>query len=130
VRPWLERALREEAAKMLAKPEPWAWLAERDGTTVGLLGATRPEDAAWIGVQVGLAPAAYLGEMFLRPAERGSGAAALLVRQFNEVVREAGVAVTLLHYGQVNPLSGPFWSRQGYRPLWGIWEARPASMLR
>ena len=130
LRPWTERVLHEEAARMLAKPEPWAWLAERDGTAVGLLGATRPEDAAWIGAQVRLAPAAYLGEMFLRPAERGSGAAALLTRQFHDVVRAAGVAVTLLHYGSVNPLSGPFWSRQDYRPLWVTWGATPARTLR
>jgi hypothetical protein len=37
------------------------------------------------------------------------------------------VAVTLLHYEQLNPLSVPFWSRQGYRPLWTAWQATPAS---
>ncbi|HET7013286.1 MAG TPA: GNAT family N-acetyltransferase [Streptosporangiaceae bacterium] len=130
LRPWTERALHKEATELLAKPEPWAWLAERGGTAVGYLGATRPEDAAWIASQVGLAPAAYLGEMFMRPAERGSGLAALLTGQFHDVVRAAGVPVTLLHYGVVNPLSGPFWNRQGYRPLWTTWEARPARMLR
>jgi len=35
-----------------------------------------------------------------------------------------------LHYAQVNPLSGPFWNRMGYRPLWTSWEARPAAALR
>ncbi len=30
----------------------------------------------------------------------------------------------------VNPLAVPFWGRQGYRPLWTTWEARPARMLR
>jgi GNAT superfamily N-acetyltransferase len=129
LRPWTERALHEEATRLLAKPEPWAWLAERGGTPVGLLGATRPEDATWIASQVGLAPAAYLGEMFLRPAERGSGLAALLTSQFHDVVRVTGAAVTLLHYGLVNPLSGPFWNRQGYRPLWTTWLARPARTL-
>jgi hypothetical protein len=24
----------------------------------------------------------------------------------------------------------PFWSQQGYRPLWAIWEAHPRSVLR
>jgi hypothetical protein len=38
--------------------------------------------------------------------------------------------VTLLHYGQVNPLSAPFWSQQGYRPLWTVWEAMPALAVR
>jgi hypothetical protein len=30
----------------------------------------------------------------------------------------------------MNPLSAPFWSQQGYRPLWTTWEARPASAIR
>jgi hypothetical protein len=40
------------------------------------------------------------------------------------------VAVTLLHYEQTNPLSVPFWSQQGYRPLWTSWAARPARTIR
>lgn len=130
LRPWTERALHKEASEMLAKPEPWAWLAERGETAVGLLGATRPEGASWLAPLVRRAPAAYLGEMFVQPAERGSGVAALLTSHFNDAARAAGVAVTLLHYGAVNPLSVPFWSRQGYRPLWASWEARPARTLR
>ena len=42
----------------------------------------------------------------------------------------ASVSVILLHYAQVNPLSAPFWSQQGYRPAWTSWEAWPASALR
>lgn len=30
----------------------------------------------------------------------------------------------------LNPLSAPFWSRMGYRPLWTGWEVRPAASLR
>jgi GNAT superfamily N-acetyltransferase len=130
IRPWTEAAMHKEAAELLAEPEPWAWLAERDGTPVGMLSALRPASASWIAPQVRLAPVAYLGEMFVRPAERGSGVAGLLTSQFSDAAAAAGVAVTLLHYGQVNPLSGPFWSRQGYRPLWTTWEAVPARTLR
>ena len=32
-----------------------------------------------------------------------------------------GIAAILLHYAAVNPLSGPFWSRCGYRPLFTNW---------
>jgi hypothetical protein len=35
-----------------------------------------------------------------------------------------------VHYEQMNPLSAPFWSQQGYRPLWTEWAARPAAALR
>lgn len=130
LRPWTEQVLRKEAAQLLAGPEPWAWLAERDGEPVGMLTANGPEGAASLGRLVRLTPAAYLGETFVRSDERGSGAATRLIEELNLAARAAGVAVTLLDYGQVNPLSGPFWSRQGYRPLWTTWEARPAWTLR
>jgi hypothetical protein len=33
-------------------------------------------------------------------------------------------------YEQLNPYAAAFWSRQRYRPLWTMWEARPALSLR
>jgi GNAT superfamily N-acetyltransferase len=129
-RPGTADALRREATRLLAGPSPWTWLAECDGEPVGMVQAERPERAAWIAPMVGRAPAAYLGQTFVVPDERGSGVAAALVAQLHREVDAAGVAVTLLHYEQVNPLSGPFWGRQGYRPLWITWEARPARALR
>ena len=68
--------------------------------------------------------------MIVLPGERGCGTGAALVERFHRATDEAAVAVTLLHYEQVNPLSVPFWSRQGYRPLWTSWEARPAAAIR
>jgi GNAT superfamily N-acetyltransferase len=123
-------ALRREAAGLLAGPQPWAWLAERDGEPVGLLAAQRPEAARWIAPMVRQAPAAYLMLMFVDPAERGSGTGGRLVAEFHRESDAAGVAVTLLHYEQLNPLSVPFWSRHGYRPLWTAWQATPASAIR
>ena len=129
-RPDTLAALRREAAGLLTGPEPWAWLAERDGEPVGLLAAQRPEAAHWIAPMVRQAPAAYLMLMFVHPAERGSGIGGRLVAEFHREADAAGVAVTLLHYEQLNPLSVPFWSRHGYRPLWTTWQATPASAIR
>src|SRR3984885_6840702 len=47
-RPGTPGALSHEAARVLAAPDPWVWLAERDGTAIALLYAERPEFAAWI----------------------------------------------------------------------------------
>ena len=129
-RPDTLAGLRREAAGLLAGPEPWTWLAERDGEPVALLAAQRPEAAHWIAPMVRLAPAAYLMLMFVHPAERGSGIGGRLAAEFHRAADAAGVAVTLLHYEQLNPLSVPFWSRQGYRPLWTTWQATPASVIR
>ena len=73
------------------------------------------------------APVAYLELMEVRPGQRGQGVAAALVARLHRTADESGVAVTLLHHEQVNPVSGPFWNQQGYRPLWTSWEARPAA---
>jgi GNAT superfamily N-acetyltransferase len=122
-------ALRAELAGMLAEPEPWIWLAERDGSAVGVLIA-EPPPAQWIAPLIGAAPVAYNMLTFVAPADRGSGLAAALVRRFHNASAAAAVPVTLLHYEQTNPLSAPFWARQGYRPLWTSWEARPACTMR
>jgi GNAT superfamily N-acetyltransferase len=124
------RLVREEIRGSLARPATWTWLAERRGRAVGLLVAQPPQEAGWIAGMTSLAPAAYLQTMFVDPADRGTGIGAALARSLHARLDGSGVAVTLLHHSQVNPLSAPFWYRMGYRPLWTSWEARPASALR
>lgn len=124
------RALRGEVARLLAGPEPWAWLAERGGDPVGLLVADRPEAAGWIAQRTCRSPVAYLLMLFVVPRERGAGVGAALADRLHREAAAARVAVLLLQYEQVNPLAVPFWGYQGYRPLWTTWEARPAQMLR
>ena len=58
------------------------------------------------------------------------GIGAALATRFHQAAQAADVAVTMLHYAQLNPRSMPFWSQQGYRPLWTLWEAHPAASLR
>jgi predicted N-acetyltransferase YhbS len=125
-----ERAEQRAAQQMLARPEPWTWLAERDDQAVGLLVAEPPDRAGWITAATGLGPAAYLATMSVLPGERGAGVGTALVAELHRKLDAAGAAVTLLHHGQLNPLSAPFWSRMGYRPLWTNWEIRPALALR
>ncbi len=129
-RPDSVAALRREAAARLAGPQPWTWLAERDGSPVGLLYAQGPDLAGWIAHLARPAPVAYLELMAVLPGDRGAGVGAALAARYHAAADAAGIAVTLLHYEQMNPLSAPFWSQQGYRPLWTEWEARPAAALR
>jgi len=129
-RPGAAAALRAQIAGLLGEHGPWTWLAERDGDPVGLLIAERPEVAGWIAPRTCASPVAYLLALFVVPAERGAGVGAALTWQLHHTAALAGVSVILLQYEQVNPLAVPFWGRQGYRPLWTTWEARPARMLR
>ncbi len=129
-RPSTAAALTAEFAAALAGPRPWMWLAERGGDPVGMLAAEKPEQAQWIAPRTRRAPAAYLLLMGVRAGERGSGIGAALAACLAAEAQAANVSVILLHYAQVNPLSAPFWSQQGYRPLWTCWEARPPGALR
>jgi GNAT superfamily N-acetyltransferase len=124
------RLVRDEIRDSLARSDPWTWLAERNGRAVGLLVAQPPQDAGWIAGMTSKTPAAYLQTMFVDGEERGTGIGAALARNLHTRLDGMGVAVTLLHHSQVNPLSAPFWYRLGYRPLWTSWEARPANALR
>ena len=130
LRPATESLVRGDARAALMRRPSWTWLAERDRRPVGLVAVQPPQDAAWIAGMTGSGPLAYLQAGFVVPAERGSGAAAALVRQAHDLLDAEGIAVTLLHFALANPRSGPFWARMGYRPLWTSWQARPAAALR
>jgi predicted N-acetyltransferase YhbS len=130
LRPHTERVEREAIEQTLTSPAPWTWLAERDRQAVGLLIVQPPDQAGWIAPAVSQGPVAYLATMAVLPEERGSGVGTALVANLHRQLDAAGVVVTLLHHAQLNPLSAPFWSRMGYRPLWTTWEIRPARALR
>jgi GNAT superfamily N-acetyltransferase len=129
-RPATEALVRAEVGAALRYVPAWIWIAERAGQPVGVTIVEPPEDAAWIAPMTRPGSTAYLRIGFVRPDERGGGIGATLVRHVHDQLDARGVEVTLLHYAQVNPLSGPFWNRMGYRPLWTSWEARPAAALR
>jgi len=130
LRPATEALARAETRAALAARPARAWLAERDGEPIGLIHVQPPGQSGWIAGMTRAGVTAYLPTLFVRPGERGGGVGTALVRHLHAVLDARGVDTTLLHYEQLNPLSGPFWSRMGYRPLWTRWEARPAAALR
>lgn len=123
-------AMRRECADMLAPAVPWTWLAETDGEAVGVLCAQGPDAVSWIAPMVRSAPVAYNDLTAVLPGHRSGGVGAALTAVLHREVEAAAIPVTLLHYDQMNPLSVPFWNRQGYRPLWTTWEAKPARSMR
>ena len=130
LRPATEALVREATRKALARRQAWVWVAERNGRLVGLVHVLPPDESAWIAGMTRPGTTAYLQSMFAMPDERGGGLGAALVKHAHDELDARGISITLLHYAQLNPLSGPFWSRMGYRPLWTGWEARPAASLR
>jgi GNAT superfamily N-acetyltransferase len=96
-------------------------VAERDGQVAGLVVMQPPARAAWVAPAVAVAPASYLTCGFVTAGSRGGGVGGALVRRALEKVDGEGIPVTALHYAALNPLSGPFWHRCGYRPLSMVW---------
>jgi predicted N-acetyltransferase YhbS len=114
----------------LTRDPSWIWIAASDCMPAGMLRVSPPEHASWIAPMVDRSPVAYLSCLAVDAQERGTGIGSGLVAVAHAALDAAGVAATLLHYAALNPLSGPFWHRHGYRPLWTIWQTKPASWLR
>ncbi|GAA3462154.1 GNAT family N-acetyltransferase [Saccharothrix longispora] len=122
---------RRALAERLAAGGP-AWLAERDGIAVALaecavvtsepgnLTSTRLPTGRW----------GYVNCVSVLPGARGGGVGRQLMAFAHRELARLGTVGTYLYYNPPNPLSSVFWPRQGYRPLWTMWEVRPAGALR
>ncbi|WP_114454809.1 GNAT family N-acetyltransferase [Halopolyspora algeriensis] len=107
------------------------WLAERDGVPIALA------ECGWVdsganhsGPGLTGGKWAYVNCVSVREQERGTGVGQQLMALVHNEFASAGVVGSYLYYNPANPLSSVFWPRQGYRPLWTIWEVRPATALR
>jgi GNAT superfamily N-acetyltransferase len=129
-RPATPTLVQEATRRNLERRPDWTWLATRRGKVIGLAVVEPPGEAEWIAGLARPGRTAYLSSMFLSPKERGTGTGATLITHVHHALDARGIDLTLLHYAQLNPLSGAFWHRMGYRPLWSTWEALPASTLR
>jgi GNAT superfamily N-acetyltransferase len=125
-RPSTRPALRTALGEALDRTNPGIWLAEHAGEPIGMIAVDLPPHADWMARDVGVAPIGYVGCLFVREDVRGGGVGRALVAEGHRALEEAGVAVTLLHHSLPNPRSTPFWYSNGYRPLWTVWQRRPA----
>ncbi len=131
VRPEAAATKRRALTERLANASP-IWLAERDGIAVALA------ECAIVSSEPGTAAAArlprgrwgYVNCVSVLPGARGTGVGRQLVAHVHQELHRTGVVGTYLYYNPPNPLSSVFWPRHGYRPLWTVWEVRPASALR
>lgn len=124
--------LKRTAAELRLRSNDPVWLAERtDGTPVALA------ECGWIdtttsslGNRLRSGTWGYVNCVAVREAARGTGIGGELMALAHAEFARAGAVGSFLHYNPPNPLSSVFWPRQGYRPLWTIWEVRPAFALR
>lgn len=130
-RPHTEQRLREEVTADLTDTDIWTWVAERDDEIVGAVAISPPPvRSSWVSWMVNVESAAYVSCLSVVPGQRGSGVGSLLAAAAHQRLDDTGVAALLGFYSMANPLSVPFWLRLGFRPLWTMWETRPATTLR
>ena len=124
-RPGATAILRDGIAQRIADDPEWTWILEQDGTPAGYLsietGKERHRERLAPGGSI-----AFIQAMYLRPGVRGGGLGEAVVEFGHGRLEEAGFDRILLDYAALNPRSGPFWCRMGYRPLWNTWQRRPA----
>lgn len=108
------------------------WIAELEGVPVGLaetwLTHADPESTRRFPVPVGRW--GFVNAVSVLPEARGAGVGQRLMAVAHRALLRAGALGSYLYYNPPNPLSTVFWHRQGYRPLWTVWEVRPATALR
>lgn len=107
----------------------WAWVAERTGSIVGMCTVTPPPTSDWVTSCVNAEAVAYLGLVYVEPPLRTTRLGATLAARAHHRIAEEGISTSVLHHNPLNPLSTPFWARQGYRPLLTTWQRRPAHRL-
>jgi ribosomal protein S18 acetylase RimI-like enzyme len=115
----------------LAAGEP-VWLAEDGGDPLGMAECSLADVAA-AGAPRALLQAGrwgYVNCLSVFPAARGHGVGGALARAALRDFAARRAEGSYLYYNPLNPRSSVFWPRYGYRPLWTIWEAAPASGSR
>jgi GNAT superfamily N-acetyltransferase len=125
LRPSTEANIRKELMEAASEELPWAWLAVARDEPVGLIVVSPPDAARWVAPLASVSPAAYITCLGVDRRHRGAGIGTALVEAAHSALDHSGVELTLLHYAALNPLSGPFWHRCGYRPLWTTWVQLP-----
>lgn len=125
-----EEVKRGLIAVRLQRGEP-IWVAERDGVVVGLAecGYSDAVPGSWAASRLLAGRWGYINCASVLPGARDHGIGGQLVNRAHAAFAAAKVTGAYLYYNPPNPLSSVFWPRQGYRPLWTVWEVRPATAL-
>lgn len=131
LRPGAAQVKRAALTRHLDQNDP-IWIGERDGIAVALAECWFNESVggSWSETRVRHGLWGYINSFSVAPSFRGAGIGREMISVVHRELAAAGTIGSFLYFNPPNPLSTVFWARQGYRPLWTIWEVRPASALR
>jgi GNAT superfamily N-acetyltransferase len=131
LRPGSRRIKEAALTRHITQGDP-VFLAERDGIAVALAECWFSDSTAgsWSETRLPHGRWGYINSLSVAPDVRGTGIGRGLMSVVHRELARSGAEGTFLYFNPPNPLSTVFWARQGYRPLWTIWEVRPATALR
>ncbi|GAA2980843.1 GNAT family N-acetyltransferase [Actinokineospora diospyrosa] len=131
LRPGAANIKRETLRRHLAQGDP-VWIAEVDGVPVGHVEGwhTSSTPGSWAETRVKHGRWGYVNCLSVLPSARGTGVGRALMDVAHAALLGPGTVGSFLYYNPPNPVSPVFWARQGYRPLWTVWETRPAGAVR
>jgi GNAT superfamily N-acetyltransferase len=131
--------LRADAAELkriairyhLREQDP-VWIIERDGIAVGIAECWVTDAAVGAAIRfpVPIGRWGYVNTVSVSSDARGGGLGQQLMAVAHHDLARHRTIGSYLYYNPPNPLSSVFWPRQGYRPMWTIWECRPANAMR
>lgn len=124
--------LKQAAIRYHLNEQDPVWLIEQDGIAVGLAECwvTDAAPGAAVRFPVPMGRWGYVNTVSVLPGARGNGIGRQLMSVAHHDLARHRAIGSYLYYNLANPLSSVFWPRQGYRPLWTIWEVRPSGALR
>ncbi|OQO91951.1 hypothetical protein B1813_06615 [Saccharomonospora piscinae] len=115
------------SADRCARTETWVAEGTSRDTVIGLVefeATTSPRpwlpESGW----------GLIHRVSVEPESQGTGVGSALTGTAHDLLAGSGHTRTAVWYGSLNPVASVFWHRQGYRPLWTVWQCRPASALR
>lgn len=124
-RPAQHEIFRAEISGLLADPGALVLVACDGPDLLGYVTAQSLTGSQWLRDQTSARALRYVPALYVRPQARTRGVGRALAERVHREIDASGADVTLLHYAQPSPTSAPFWSQQGYRPLWTLWQRRP-----
>ncbi len=114
--PAIAAAMAAQVPELIAGPGRVV-VADRGGRAVSVVIAGSPAASAWAATRLRVETVSYVALASTAADQRGIGLGGALVRDLHRHQAAEGVQASVLHYSVHNPLSVPFWSQQGYRPV-------------
>lgn len=123
IRDGLRDFIRKDAEAAVRAGAGWTQVLRGEGQSLdAALVIVPPSQEPWWSNGVDVGTSAYVSFAWTEPTLRGRGIASAMLQAGERFAAAQGVDALFIGYAAGNPLSGPLWSRHGFRPLRSHWS--------